>query len=166
MNISVKELPLSVVVAALIFQGRILLVRRVKGDYIGLWGLPGGKVEKDEHLSQAATREIFEESGIRAEFKGFLGLVSELLVEKGKVIQHFLLHVCELVPESTDIKSNAEGKLDWFRLGELDEMRDKVIPSDYLMIKKIIRRRESVYYNCILEKVGDRYELRKFGDEA
>jgi len=96
-----KELPLAVVIAALIQEGRILLIRRRRGDYANLWGLPGGKVERNEHLSEAAVREIAEECGVDAEFKRYVGLVSEHLREDGRVVQHFLLHVCELIPRTS-----------------------------------------------------------------
>ena len=84
---------MSVVVAALVINNKILLIKRVRGSYVGLWALPGGKIEKNEHLSQAATREILEESGIHSEFKEHLGFVSEHLVEDGEITQHFLLHL-------------------------------------------------------------------------
>ena len=70
-----KELPLSVVIAALVKDNKILLIQRARGSYVGYWALPGGKIEKQEHLSQAATREILEESGIQSEFKEHLGFV-------------------------------------------------------------------------------------------
>lgn len=156
------ELPLSVALAALIHDNKILLIRRAKGDYVGMWGLPGGKVEKDEHLSRAAVREIFEESGIESEFRGHLGFVSEHLVENGNVTQHFLLHVCELAPKTTEIRSGDEGKLEWFPLCGIGGMKEKIIPSDYLMIEKIVRNRESNYFDCVMEKIGDGYVLKKF----
>lgn len=42
----IKEKPLAVVLSALIDNGKILLIKRRKGDYVSLWGLPGGKIEK------------------------------------------------------------------------------------------------------------------------
>ena len=157
-----KELPLAVAISALIKDNKILLIKRIKGDYVGLLGLPGGKIEKNEHLSQAAVREIREESGIESEFKSHLGFVSELLMEKGEIVGHFLLHVCELHPKTTDITNDQEGKLEWFDLDNLRQMREKIIPSDFLMIEKIIKNKEKGYYDCVLEKSGDAYILIKF----
>ena len=79
------ERPLAVAIAALVHEGRILLIRRARGDYPGLWGLPGGKVERGEHLSEAAVREIREECGVEAAFVRHLGCVSEHLVEEGQI---------------------------------------------------------------------------------
>lgn len=45
---------------------RILLARRSNVSYgSGLWGLPGGHVEDNETLPQAAAREALEEIGVR-----------------------------------------------------------------------------------------------------
>lgn len=45
--------------------GRVLLGRRANVSYgAGLWGLPGGHVERGEGLADAAARETWEEVGI------------------------------------------------------------------------------------------------------
>ncbi len=157
-----KELPLSVVISALIVDNKILLIKRKRGDYVGYWGLPGGKIEKDEHLSDAAVREIYEESGIKSDFKEHIGFVSEHLVEDGDIIKHFLLHICRLDPMETEIRNSDEGRLEWFSMDSLEQMKNSIIPSDYLMIEKMILNNGSNYYNCILEKIGDEHILRKF----
>lgn len=161
-HVNTPEKPLAVVIVALIHDGKILLIRRRRGDYVGLWGLPGGKVKKDEHLSRAALREIAEEAGIEAEFKGYLGLVSEHLKEDGKVTQHFLLHLCELTPRTTVIARNGEGTLGWFRRDEIASMGDQIIPSDFLIIQRMVNSRDKTYYNCVLKKSGSGYTLEAF----
>ena len=39
-------------------QDKVLLIKRERGDFVGLWGLPGGKVEECEHIDKAIEREI------------------------------------------------------------------------------------------------------------
>ena len=50
--------------AILLWQGKLLLERRVDAD---VWGLPGGGAKKQETARQAVSREIYEELGIRVQ---------------------------------------------------------------------------------------------------
>jgi len=45
----------------------VLLVQRRKPPFEGQWAIPGGFVEPDEPLAQAARRELLEETGIEPE---------------------------------------------------------------------------------------------------
>jgi 8-oxo-dGTP diphosphatase len=52
-------------------EGRFLILQRAKHDSRGgEWGLPGGGIEPGESEKEAAVREIYEETGYRAEEKG------------------------------------------------------------------------------------------------
>ena len=45
--------------------GRLLLIQRGHEPSLGLWSLPGGRVEAGESLEQAVEREVREETGLR-----------------------------------------------------------------------------------------------------
>lgn len=50
--------------AAIVVDGRILLLRRNKEPEAGCWGLPGGKIDLFEDAVTATAREVAEELGI------------------------------------------------------------------------------------------------------
>lgn len=59
---------LSADVVALAFDGsrlHVLLIERKKEPFAGRWALPGGFVEPNENVEQAAVRELLEETGLR-----------------------------------------------------------------------------------------------------
>ena len=49
---------------ALVQGERVLLIRRARAPYQGLWTLPGGRLEAGEEAETAARREVREELGI------------------------------------------------------------------------------------------------------
>ena len=54
---------------------KVLLVKRGRPPFAGLWSLPGGKLEGEEAPREAARRELKEETGIEAEVEGVVDMV-------------------------------------------------------------------------------------------
>ncbi|MCA1910232.1 MAG: NUDIX domain-containing protein [Magnetospirillum sp.] len=88
--------PLPAILAALVRDGRLALVQRDKESPPRRWGLPGGLIELGESPARAAERELFEETGIRAQAGKLIDsfdMVSR--DERGLVRNHFLILVVE-----------------------------------------------------------------------
>lgn len=68
-------MPTLAVNVAVIHEGKILLTKR--NDF-HVWCLPGGRVEEDESVAEAAIRETKEESGIDVELTRLIGVYSRL----------------------------------------------------------------------------------------
>ena len=67
--------------AAILREGRILLVKRLKAPEAGHWSLPGGKVDFLERVEDAIRREIREEIGVEIALELPLVLVEMLGVD-------------------------------------------------------------------------------------
>lgn len=66
------KIKIDVVVGGILEQdGKYLLVQEAKEKCRGKWNLPAGHVDPNETLTEAAKREIFEESGFEVEPTGF-----------------------------------------------------------------------------------------------
>lgn len=55
-------------------EGRLLLVKRAKEPAAGRWSLPGGFIEGEESPVEGVKRELQEETGLRGEVKGLIGV--------------------------------------------------------------------------------------------
>lgn len=57
----------------IIEDGRVLMVKRKFEPRAGLWTLPAGFVEYDEHVEECAVRETLEETGLQVELERLFG---------------------------------------------------------------------------------------------
>ena len=62
--------------AVVVHEGRLLVVRRGHEPGLGLWSVPGGRVEAGETLAQACAREVLEETGLVVEVGRLVGSVT------------------------------------------------------------------------------------------
>jgi len=96
MNRDYPSHPLPAILAALVRDGHLALVQRDKESLPRRWGLPGGLIELGESPAQAAERELFEETGIRARGGNILDTFDMVVRDDhGLVRNHFLILVVE-----------------------------------------------------------------------
>ena len=60
--------------ALVVRDGRLLLIRRAIEPWYGLWDIPGGFCDADEHPEQTVRRELLEEVGLEVRVTRLLGM--------------------------------------------------------------------------------------------
>lgn len=115
-----------------------LLIRRLQPPYAGKWALVGGRWDFGETLSEAITREVWEETGLAPDFVGWRAFVDERIFPEATddLGAHFLLFVCEVHASQGEAQEQAEGQVAWFNHRQLDDLhgRQDMAPTDYLIL--------------------------------
>lgn len=84
--------PYLAVSAAIIRDGKVLVVRRARQPALGIFTLPGGGVETGETLMQAVTREVREETSMDIEPVALAGHREAIVRDaQGRVERHFVI---------------------------------------------------------------------------
>ena|SRR2546423_2543192 len=84
--------PYLAVSAAVVREGRVLLVRRAQAPAQGVWTLPGGVVEAGETLAEAVTREVREETSLAIDPVALAGYREFILRDVAqRVERHFVI---------------------------------------------------------------------------
>jgi len=106
-------------VNVLILSNRgLLLGKRKNAVAAGSWGLPGGHLETNEKLEQCASRELYEETGLRCEKFEFLNVVNQPQKKNGHYFQFlFLAKNWKGKPKVKEPNKCEEWK--WFQLDRL-----------------------------------------------
>lgn len=103
-------------------DGAILLVHKTDN---GLWALPGGGVDPGESVSEAAVREVAEETGVHVEVGDLIGVYTDpghvMAYDDGEVRQQFSL--CFRARRVTgELRTSSEtSEVAWVRPAELEQ---------------------------------------------
>jgi 8-oxo-dGTP diphosphatase len=114
--------PVPAVIAVVVREGQVLLVRRANPPDAGLWGFPGGKIEYGETVAEAAIRELLEETGVHAKAQDVLTTLDILVRDEDNALsQHFILIAvqCQWL-SGQPIAGDDALEARWFSISELD----------------------------------------------
>ena len=94
----------------------ILLVKRRNNPYKGMYALPGGKVEQGEQFSDAATRELLEETGITDLQLELLGLY------KNEDAINSVAFLGRVANDYVFTENNEVEDFTWFKIDEIPQL--------------------------------------------
>jgi ADP-ribose pyrophosphatase YjhB (NUDIX family) len=99
--------PLSIGAGAIVVhENRVLLVRNIRGVTKGRYLLPAGRVNSGEMPDQAAVRETFEETSLRVEIEGLMG-VRIWVMDDGEH-NYFFMFRAKLLSSISKLRPNLE----------------------------------------------------------
>ena len=104
-------------------EGRVLLGRRTDNH---AWGYPGGSVEPDEDVEEAARRELFEETGLTAGRMELFGIWSgprlHYVYPNGDEVSNIdIVYLCRDFSGALRAQSEEIEELNWFAPDALPE---------------------------------------------
>jgi 8-oxo-dGTP diphosphatase len=107
-----------------VFKGAsVLLVKRAKPPWQGLWSLPGGRLEIGEAPRDAAYRELKEETGIEAAIEGLLDTIEISAEASGGDIARYRLDVFYGRHEGGRLGAGGDAALaQWFAVSALEKL--------------------------------------------
>jgi 8-oxo-dGTP diphosphatase len=115
---------------------QVLLMRRRKEPNLNLWVAPGGKIELGEAPYESAQRELWEETGLRAERLTLRGHCTEVSPDPNWLWMLFIFVADEFTGELCP--DHREGQLAWISLD--DYFADLPIPqADAIFAPRILR---------------------------
>jgi ADP-ribose pyrophosphatase YjhB (NUDIX family) len=101
-------------------KDKVLLVKRGKGmRQAGKWALPGGFIEWGETASEAALREIFEETGVKGKVKKLFKVASD--PQRDKMQNVSLIFLIEPLKELKKIDKKEVSQKSWFNKNNLPQ---------------------------------------------
>jgi 8-oxo-dGTP diphosphatase len=121
---SPRPKPELAVSAAIFRDGKVLLVRRAGQPSMGLWTLPGGRVEVGETLLDAVQREVMEETTLTIAVIGLAGYREVILAEAvGDRGRHFVILPFAARYVAGDVTLNDElGDARWVKIDEIGDL--------------------------------------------
>jgi 8-oxo-dGTP pyrophosphatase MutT (NUDIX family) len=120
----------------------ILLVKQFKTKEG--WGIPKGRIQRNETYEQCAIRETREETGIEVSLEHRLGDVKAHYKRSEKTVITFLAQqVCDRQPDVNDVESEVVDAK-WFRLDELPLIYSYQRP----LIKEVVETLQQKFGEC------------------
>ncbi|MFB5663670.1 NUDIX domain-containing protein [Alteribacillus sp. HJP-4] len=141
----IDELKAGVAVIILNEENQVLLQRRAD---VGLWGIPSGHIEIGETVSEAAIREVKEETNLDIRIKKLIGIYSDpnsqvFAYPNGKVV-HFITTCFLAEVTGGELRCNSDESLDIKFFGQ------QKLPQDLLRmhprwLKDALAKREMAF---------------------
>lgn len=129
--------------------GELLLFRFTPDDRAPFWCAPGGEAEEGETYDEAATRELWEETGIRADCGPEVArVISDFVTLAGEPVtgddRYYLLRMDNPVIDTaghTETEQAVMREYRWFAHGEIAGWPETIYPYDLTeMLERVLAK--------------------------
>jgi len=141
----IDEIKAGVAIIILNDENQVLLQKRAD---VGLWGIPSGHIEKGETVSEAAIREVKEETNLDIRITKLIGVYSDpssqvFTYPSGKVV-HFITTCFLAEITGGELRCNLDESLEikFFKLQKLPHVLLKMHPQ---WLKDAIAKKELAF---------------------
>lgn len=98
----------------------VLLIKRDKPPALGLWSVPGGKLDLGESLVDACKREVMEETGLAIDIGNIAAVVEHRIESFHYVIVDFIVILSD-ANVNTPIASSDVSEAQWVKINHLSQ---------------------------------------------
>lgn len=126
MSVQSSAHPVASVLSVVVHDAKVLLVRRINPPDAGKWGYPGGWIDPGETMAQAAVRELFEETAVRAKARCVFNALDAFDYDhEGRLRRQFVMIavLCAWV-SGTPIAGDDATEAAWFPIADLSSLEN------------------------------------------
>jgi len=116
-------------------KDKILMVQEAQKKCYGQWNMPAGHVDSFEKITEAAIREVNEETGCKVKLTGVLP-IETVYMPNGETLIH-VRFTADLLEENIKFDTDEILDVQWLNIQEVKNMKDKELRASDVNVKFI-----------------------------
>lgn len=127
-RINPKSMPKVITYILLIDGDKVLLQEKQKQPYMGLLNMIGGKLHEGETAQAAATREVYEKTGVSIEAPALKGIFEVLISNEENLLTHAIAYVFTASVDTADFKHETIKVINAKDLSQIENLAPDFLP--------------------------------------
>lgn len=116
-------------------DNKLLMVQEASKDCYGLWTFPAGHLDEPEKITDAAIREVYEETGCKVKLTGVLPI--KLITKNDGTQRLHIRFVAEVLEESSTLNKEEILDVQWIEIDKVKKMTRQELRAYDLNIKQL-----------------------------
>jgi len=122
-------------------DGKVLIGERLKS---GLYGFPGGHLERYEGWLESGSRELLEETSIDIPAKDLKFVITQNVIDEKDDFHCIVVFLVGRLPKDQEVKNTEPTKCggwEWWSIEELEKRREEV----FYPIRNLLDRKDDIF---------------------